>query len=103
MSTDHPGNQAPARLKRPKSQRQILINTTQDNLPHPDTYQTQPLSTALAAQGFSLAGYEDSWQKPTLPVKAAQTSTSALTMPEFSLEGNLDVSQRLTLPVKIPE
>jgi|GEM_PF-803849 len=103
MSTDHPGDQAPARLKQLRSQRQILKNTTQGNVPHPEIYQTQPLSAALASQGFSLAGNEDIWQRSTLPVKIVETPTSTLAAQGFSPAGNEDVSQRSTFPVKIVE
>lgn len=89
MSTDHLGDQAPVRLKQQRSQRQILIHTTRDNGHHPELYETQPLSAALAAQGFSLTDQEDIWQRSTRPVKTVQT--------------NLIIPQRLTLPVKIPE
>jgi egghead protein (zeste-white 4 protein) len=103
MSTDHLGDQAQARLKQLRSQRQIQKNTTQGDLPHPEIFQTQPLSTALAAQGFSLTGHEDIWQRTTLPVKIAETPASALAMPGFSLADNEDIWQRTTLPVKIVE
>lgn len=89
MSTDHPGDQAPARLKQQRSQRETAIHTTQDNLHHPELYETQPLTSAFAAQGFSLASHEDMWERSTWPVKPVQTKA--------------DISQRLTLPVKIPE
>lgn len=89
MSTDHLGDQAPARLQQQRRQRRIVIHTTQDNLDHPELYETQPLSSALAAQEFSLAGHEDIWERSTWPVKTIHT--------------NGDISQRLTLPVQIPE
>src|SRR5579863_4036888 len=103
MSTDHPGDQAPARLRQLRSQRQIAKNTTQSNVCHPEIYQTQPLSAALASQGFSLTGNEDIWQKSTLPVKIVETPTSTLAAQGFSPAGKEDVSQWSTFPVKIVE
>jgi beta-1,4-mannosyltransferase len=103
MSTDHLEDQAPARLKQLRSQRQIAKNTTEGNLPHPEIYQTQPLSAALASQGFSPAGNEDIWQRSTLPVKIAETPASALASQGFFPAGNEDIWQRSTFPIKIVE
>ena len=103
MSTDHPGDQAPANERKLRSQHQTTVNTTQDILTHPEIYETQPLSAALVAQGVFLTGHEDLWQRATLPVKAMPGSASALATPEKSLAENVDISRRLTLPVKIPE
>src|SRR5690242_3885138 len=120
MSTDQPGDQAPARLRQLSSQRQFLTDTSRGNLPHPDTYEMQPLSTVLAAQGFSLAGHEDVWQRSTRPVKSVHTNTgfpqrltlparipatpaSALVMPEFSPVEDVDISRQATFPLKIVE
>src|SRR5579859_3272718 len=89
MSTDRPGDQASARLRQLRSQRQIRNETTRGNLPYPDTHEMQPLSAVLTAQGFSLAGHEDIWQRSTRPVKSVQTNTG--------------FPQRLTLPARIPE
>lgn len=120
MSTDHPGDQAPVRLRQLSSQRQFVTDTTRGNLPHPDTYEMKPLSAVLAAQGFSLAGQEDIWQSSTRPVKSVQApitipqrltlpartsepAISALAMPEISPAGNADICRQSTFPLKIVE
>lgn len=120
MPTDHSGDQAAARLRQLRSQRQIPNDIIQGNLPDSDTSEMRPLSAVLNAQGFSLASHENAWQRSTRPAESAQRNTgiprrltlparipetpaSAFAVPGLSPAANVDICQQPTFPLKILE